>query len=110
MNVERNLGNIKEGITNRFEKILPEYQAAPEVTRQRLYIATMEKVYSNASKVMVDVDGGNNMMYLPLDKIMNQQTQAPRMIQQTAPTNSQQPTRINTTSNGRNDRFSSGRN
>jgi membrane protease subunit HflK len=63
-----------QGEVARFEKLLPEYQAAPNVTRERLYIATMEKVYGNTSKVMVDVDGGNNMMYLPLDKIMQQQT------------------------------------
>ena len=59
-----------EGEVARFNKLLPEYQAAPEVTRQRMYLTTMEKVYSNTSKVMVDVDGGNNMMYLPLDQIM----------------------------------------
>jgi membrane protease subunit HflK len=63
-----------QGEVARFEKILPEYQAAPKVTRERLYIATMEKVYGNTSKVMVDVEGGNNMMYLPLDKIIQQQS------------------------------------
>ena len=60
------------------QKILPEYQAAPKVTRERLYIATMEKVYGNVSKVMVDVEGGNNMMYLPLDKIIQQQNTSNR--------------------------------
>jgi len=95
----------------RFEKILPEYQAAPEVTRQRLYIATMEKVYSNTSKVMVDVDGGNNMMYLPLDKIMQQQSTTQRV----APQSYSQPqtqSNVNTSpsNSGRNDRFNSGRN
>ena len=72
-----------EGAVARFEKILPEYKAAPDVTRQRLYLSTMEKVYGNTSKVMVDVDGGNNMMYLPLDKIMQQQNNS-RMISQPA--------------------------
>ncbi|GAA6173798.1 FtsH protease activity modulator HflK [Colwellia sp. KU-HH00111] len=102
-----------EGEVARFEKILPEYQAAPEVTRQRLYIATMEKVYSNASKVMVDVDGGNNMMYLPLDKIMQQQQST---NQRTTPQSYSQPqtqSGINSSpssSTGRNDRFNSGRN
>ena len=62
-----------EGKVARFERLLPEYRLAPEVTRQRLYIEAMEEVYSNASKVMVDVEGGGNMMYLPLDKIMQQQ-------------------------------------
>lgn len=99
-----------EGEVARFAKILPEYQAAPEVTRQRLYIATMEKVYSNTSKVMVDVEGGNNMMYLPLDKIMQQSSTnraAPQSIQST-----QQRTSVNTSpsDSGRSDRFNSGRN
>jgi membrane protease subunit HflK len=71
----------------------------------------MEKVYSNTSKVMVDVDGGNNMIYLPLDKIMNQQTQAPRAISQSMPEhNSQQPTSVNSSPAGRSDRFDRGRN
>ncbi|MGJ8693240.1 MAG: FtsH protease activity modulator HflK [Thalassotalea sp.] len=99
-----------EGSVAKFNKLLPEYLAAPEVTRQRLYLATMEKVYSNTSKVMVDVDGGNNMMYLPLDKIISQQNQTTRSIQQTLPTNTQQPARINTSDAGRSDRFNSGRN
>ncbi|BBN80622.1 protease modulator HflK [Pseudoalteromonas sp. A25] len=60
------------GEVERFEKLLPEYQAAKEVTRQRLYIDAMEEVLTNSSKVIVDVKGGNNMMYLPLDKIMGQ--------------------------------------
>ncbi len=68
-----------QGEVARFEKLLPEYLAAPEVTRQRLYIETMEAVYQNTSKVMVDVDGGNNMMYLPLDKIIQQQSSSPRV-------------------------------
>ena len=101
-----------EGEVARFDKILPEYQAAPEVTRQRLYIATMEKVYSNTSKVMVDVDGGNNMMYLPLDKIMQQQS-APQRATSQPYTQPQQQSSNNSSpssSTGRNDRFNSGRN
>ena len=49
--------------------MLTEYQRAPEVTRDRLYLDALEKVFKNSSKVMVDVEGGNNMMYLPLDKL-----------------------------------------
>lgn len=60
-----------EGESKRFESLLAEYKRAPEVTRQRLYLETMESVMTNSSKVMVDVKGGNNMMYLPLDKIMS---------------------------------------
>lgn len=59
-----------EGDADRFESLLTEYKRAPEVTRQRLYLETMENVMTNSSKVMVDVKGGNNMMYLPLDKIL----------------------------------------
>ena len=58
------------GEATRFEKLLAEYSKAPEVTRRRLYLETMEQVYANTSKVVVDVEGGNNMMYLPLDKMM----------------------------------------
>ena len=99
-----------EGEVARFAKVLPEYQAAPEVTRQRLYLATMEKVYSNTSKVMVDVDGGNNIMYLPLDKIMQQSVAKPVTPQATLST--QQKTNVNTSPSvsGRSDRFNSGRN
>jgi len=59
------------GEVARFTKLLPQYQAAKEVTRERIYLETIESVYANTSKVMVDVEGGNNMMYLPLDKLMN---------------------------------------
>ena len=101
-----------QGEVARFEKILPEYQAAPEVTRQRLYLATMEKVYSNTSKVMVDVEGGNNMMYLPLDKIIQQQSTSNRTPAQGYTPASQQKPEVNSspTNSGRSDRFNSGRN
>ena len=59
-----------EGEADRFVKLHAEYRKAPTVTRERLYLDSISKVYSNASKVLVDVEGGNNMMYIPLDKIM----------------------------------------
>lgn len=59
-----------EGEAQRFSKLLAEYSKAPEVTRERLYLDAVENVMSNSSKVMVDLEGGNNMMYLPLDKLM----------------------------------------
>lgn len=100
-----------EGEVARFNKLLPEYLAAPEVTRQRMYLTTMEKVYGNTSKVMVDVDGGNNMMYLPLDKIMQQQAPAQRVIQQSLPSVSKPSNSTSAPSlSGRTDRFNSGRN
>lgn len=58
-----------EGEAQRFEKLLGEYQLAKEVTRDRLYIDAMESVLSRSSKIMIDVEGGNNLMYLPLDRL-----------------------------------------
>lgn len=59
-----------EGDAHRFIALLAEYEKAPEVTRERLYLDTMEEVLSQNPKVLVDVEGGNNMMYLPLDRLM----------------------------------------
>jgi membrane protease subunit HflK len=61
-----------QGEVARFEELLPQYVAFPEVTRQRIYLETLESVFSNTSKIMVDTDGGGNLMYLPLDKMMEQ--------------------------------------
>ena len=52
--------------------MLTEYQKAPGVTRDRLYIDTMQQVYSNVSKVMVEARSGSNLLYLPLDKLIQQ--------------------------------------
>ncbi len=60
------------GEAERFTNLLTEYEKAPQVTRQRLYLDTMQRVMSNTSKVMMDTEGGN-MVYLPLDKIMQSQ-------------------------------------
>jgi membrane protease subunit HflK len=62
-----------EGESNRFSKLLTEYSKAPDVTRKRLYIESMESVLSETNMVMVDVKGSNNMLYLPLDKMIDQQ-------------------------------------
>jgi membrane protease subunit HflK len=61
-----------EGDAARFVALLEEYTRAPAVTRTRLYLETMEGVMSNTSKVMIDVEGGNNLLYLPLDKIIEE--------------------------------------
>lgn len=63
-----------QGEAERFEKLYAEYRKAPQVTRDRLYIDAISEVYNNASKVLVDVEGGNNMMYIPLDKIVKSVT------------------------------------
>ena len=69
-----------EGEARRFEQLLVEYQKAPEVTRERLYIDALQTVMSNASKVMIDVDGsGNNMMVLPLDQIIQSGRRTPQI-------------------------------
>ena len=62
------------GEAERFNKLYAEYKLAPVVTRERLYLDTIESVMSSSTKVMVDVEGGNNMLYLPLDKIMEQRS------------------------------------
>ena len=62
---------LAEGEAKRFEKLLVEYKKAPEVTRERLYLDSISEVYANTSKVLVDVDSGNNILYLPLDKIVS---------------------------------------
>jgi membrane protease subunit HflK len=59
-----------QGESGRFSKILTEYQRAPEVTRERLYIETIEDVMANNPKVILDVQNGNNLTYLPLDRIV----------------------------------------
>jgi len=59
-----------EGDAQRFTSLVKEYRKAPAVTRDRIYIETVEEVLSQSSKVMVDVKGGNNMIYLPLDKML----------------------------------------
>ncbi len=59
-----------DGDAQRFRSVLTEYQKAPAVTRDRLYLETMQQVYSNVSKLMVDSRAGNNLLYLPLDKLM----------------------------------------
>ena len=61
-----------EGEVDRFNKLLAEYEKAPEVTRDRLYLDALQSVLSNSTKIMVDVEGGNNLLYLPLDKIMEE--------------------------------------
>jgi len=59
-----------EGDASRFKQINTEYAKAPQVTRNRLYLESMQQVYSNASTVMLDTKGQGNLLYLPLDKLM----------------------------------------
>ncbi|TFW10597.1 FtsH protease activity modulator HflK, partial [Oxalobacteraceae bacterium OM1] len=61
-----------EGDAARFKQVLVEYQKAPAVTRDRMYIETMQQIFANTTKVMVDSKSGNNLLYLPLDKLISQ--------------------------------------
>ncbi|MCK9515892.1 MAG: FtsH protease activity modulator HflK [Ottowia sp.] len=65
-----------EGDASRFEAVLDEYEKAPRVTRDRMYIDALEQVYAGASKVIIDSDSGNSLMYLPLDRLMEQSGQS----------------------------------
>jgi membrane protease subunit HflK len=70
-----------EGDASRFRQILGEYQKAPAVTRDRMYLETMQQIFANTTKVMIDSHNSNQLLYLPFDKLMQQVTQeamAPR--------------------------------
>ncbi|MEP6970306.1 MAG: protease modulator HflK, partial [Betaproteobacteria bacterium] len=78
-----------QGDAQRFKSVLSEYQKAPQVTRDRLYLETMQQIYGNVTKVLIDSRQGANLLYLPLDKLMQQsQTGA----DSTAPATSTVPT------------------
>lgn len=65
------------GDAARFGSVLAEYDKAPQVIRERMYLETMQQMFANASKVLIDTKGSNNMLYLPLDKITQQAAQDP---------------------------------
>lgn len=66
-----------EGDVQRFKSVLNEYQKAPAVTRDRMYLDTMQQVFSSVSKIMVDSRAGSNLLYLPLDKLLQTTANAP---------------------------------
>ncbi len=74
------------GQVAQFEKLLPEYQAAPNVTRDRLYLDTMEEVYTATSKVLIDSESSGNLLYLPIDKLgqSSSETSTKRKAQSTS--------------------------
>jgi membrane protease subunit HflK len=87
------------GEVSRFSQLLKEYKKAPAVTRERMYLESMEQVLSSTSTVMVDVKGGNNLLYLPLDKLGNKSSDTGLDNRNTSVSRSvQQPTRINNSS------------
>ncbi|GGC91953.1 FtsH protease activity modulator HflK [Undibacterium terreum] len=73
-----------EGNASRFKQVLTEYQKAPAVTRDRMYIDAMQQIFTSTTKLMVDTKNGNNMIYLPLDKLLSQ-TDANKAAQAPAP-------------------------
>jgi membrane protease subunit HflK len=62
---------LAQGATSRFDQVLAQYEHAPAVTRERMYLETMDNVYKNSRKVIVDTKGSGNMLYLPLDKLIS---------------------------------------
>ena len=74
-----------QGDAQRFRSVYSEYQKAPQVTRDRMYLDTMQQIYSNVTKVVVDSKQGSNLLYLPLDKVL-QMTASPAGAEQSAPT------------------------
>lgn len=80
-----------KGDSERFRSVLTEYQKAPQVTRERMYVDSMQEVYSNVTKVLVDSKQGNNLLYLPLDKIMQMTGTPAGSAPSAASTSSQQP-------------------
>lgn len=77
-----------EGDASRFKQVLTEYQKAPAVTRDRMYLDTMKQIFSNTTKVMVDTKAGNNLIYLPLDKLIAQTASDSAKQQQATPSSS----------------------
>lgn len=67
-----------EGEADRFLKLLAEYERAPAITRERLYLETMERVLNKSKKVILDTSGSGNLLYLPIDKLLDQGRRAPR--------------------------------
>lgn len=60
------------GEASRFQQVMTEYQKAPGVTRDRLYLEAMQQIFANTTKIMIDTKSGNNLIYLPLDKLISQ--------------------------------------
>ncbi len=63
-----------EGEASRFTQLLAEYEKAPEVTRERLYLESIESVYEGSAKVLMDTEGSGNLVYLPVDKLLEQRS------------------------------------
>lgn len=82
-----------EGEASRFNQVYEEFSRAPVVTRERLYLETMQEVLSNTSKVMIDADSGSNLLLMPLDRLLQGGGAAPAAESKTQPTSTPGPTR-----------------
>lgn len=82
-----------EGEAARFEALLTEYSKAPEVTRQRLYIDAIEEVYGRSNKVFLDSKGSGNLLYLPIDRLMQQENRSAQLTDMTRSADSPTPPR-----------------
>jgi membrane protease subunit HflK len=80
-----------QGDAARFEALLTEYRKAPRVTRERLYIDAIEDVYGRSNKVIIDADGSGNLLYLPIDQLLNQGTRAVQSTDGTRASDSPNP-------------------
>jgi membrane protease subunit HflK len=80
-----------EGDSQRFNSVLAEYQKAPQVTRERLYLEAMQEIYTNTTKVLIDSKSGSNLLYLPLDKLMQMTGQPATAAGAPAPAPATQP-------------------
>ena len=80
-----------QGDAARFKQVLVEYQKAPAVTRERMYLETMQQIFTNTTKLLVDAKGSGNLLYLPLDKLIAQSTAADAAASKSAPGSVQVP-------------------
>jgi membrane protease subunit HflK len=81
-----------QGETSRFDQLLAEYKRAPEVTRERIYLDTLETVMTRSPKVMIDIPNGNNLMFLPLDQLMSRSPSSTNPLQGLSGSNSDKGT------------------
>jgi len=80
-----------QGDAARFKQVLVEYQKAPAVTRERMYLETMQQIFTNTTKLLVDAKGSGNLLYLPLDKLIAQSTAADAAANKSTPGSVQVP-------------------
>ncbi|MFM2484825.1 FtsH protease activity modulator HflK [Celerinatantimonas yamalensis] len=91
-----------KGDVSQFDQLLPEYRKAPELTRQRLYMETMESIYGKASKIFLDTKDSHNMVYLPIDKLIEQANKRSSVVDSKSSSNTSTSTNTPTTQSSSN--------